>query len=104
MVPPTCPTPGRAPYGAQGGTWDHAHLLGTTALDAYRGYTGQSRSRHPTHTWNTIPLAELDVGGQPVDRGDPAAQVAAALTRAPDVTFAAIDDPWVVHERLSGEI
>ena len=42
--------------GAQGGTWDHAHLLGTAALDAYRGYTGQSRSIHPTHTWNTATL------------------------------------------------
>jgi ATP-dependent exoDNAse (exonuclease V) alpha subunit len=90
--------------GAQGGTWDHAHLLGTPALDAYRGYTGQSRARHPTHTWNTVPLAELDVGGRPVDCGEPASQVAAALTRAPDVTFAADDDPWVVHDRLTGEI
>ena len=41
--------------GAQGGTWEACHLLGSAALDAYRGYTGQSRSRQPTHTWNTKP-------------------------------------------------
>jgi hypothetical protein len=34
--------------GAQGGTWEACHLLGSSALDAYRGYTGQSRSRRPT--------------------------------------------------------
>ena len=42
--------------GAQGGTWEACHLLGNAALDAYRGYTGQSRSRRPTHTWNTTKL------------------------------------------------
>ena len=54
--------------GAQGGTWDHAHLLGSAALDAYRGYTGQSRSRHPTHTWNTTPVDDGDHGGRLADR------------------------------------
>jgi len=39
--------------GAQGGTWECAHLLGTSDLDAFRGYAGQSRSCQPTHTWNT---------------------------------------------------
>ena len=43
--------------GAQGGTWEACHLLGSAALDAYRGYTGQSRSRQPTHTWNTARVA-----------------------------------------------
>ena len=33
--------------GAQGGTWEACHLLGSAALDAYRGYTGQSRSPSP---------------------------------------------------------
>jgi hypothetical protein len=42
--------------GAQGGTWEACHLLGSPALDAYRGYTGQSRSRQPTHTWNTAAI------------------------------------------------
>ena len=49
--------------GAQGGTWEACHLLGSAALDAYRGYTGQSRSRQPTHTWNTTPVAVVDHGG-----------------------------------------
>jgi hypothetical protein len=34
--------------GAQGGTWEACHLLGSAALDAYRGYTGQSRARATT--------------------------------------------------------
>ena len=51
--------------GAQGGTWEACHLLGSAALDAYRGYTGQSRSRQPTHTWNTTQLAAVDHGGDP---------------------------------------
>src|SRR3954451_22956258 len=105
MVPPTCPTPGHEPSTAPRvvpGT--NAHLLGTPALDAYRGYTGQSRSRAPTHTWNTLPLVELDVGGQPHDRGEPADQVAAALARTPDVTFAAADDPWHLDAQLRTEI
>ena len=49
--------------GAQGGTWEACHLLGSAALDAYRGYTGQSRSRQPTHTWNTARVAVVDHGG-----------------------------------------
>jgi conjugative relaxase-like TrwC/TraI family protein len=89
--------------GAQGGTWDHVHLLGTPALDAYRGYTGQSRSRHPTHTWNTTPVAAVDIGGRPADRRDPAEQVAAALARLPDTAMAAVDDPWPLHRHL-GEV
>ena len=79
--------------GAQGGTWDHAHLLGSAALDAYRGYTGQSRSRHPTHTWNTTTLDRRS--RRPARRrADPDQQVAAALARLPDTTMAAVDDPW----------
>ena len=39
------------------------HLLGSASLDALVGYTGQSRARAPTHTWNTRPLGVVDAGG-----------------------------------------
>ena len=58
--------------GAQGGTWQACHLLGSGSLDAYRGYTGQSRSRQPTHTWNTRQLVTVDHGGILADQRDPA--------------------------------
>jgi hypothetical protein len=86
--------------GAQGGTWDHAHLLGTAALDAYRGYTAQSRSRQPTHTWNTASVPTVDFGGRLAHQPDPDGQVAAALARIPDTTMAAIDDPWIIDRQL----
>ncbi len=86
--------------GAQGGTWDHAHLLGTAALDAYRGYTAQSRSRHPTHTWNTATIPTVDFGGRLAHHPDPDEQVVAALARIPDTTMAAVDDPWIVDRQL----
>jgi conjugative relaxase-like TrwC/TraI family protein len=86
--------------GAQGGTWDHAHLLGSAALDAYRGYTGQSRSRHPTHTWNTIVVDDGDHGGRLADQRSPLQHVAAALARVPDTNMAAPDDPWRTDRRL----
>jgi hypothetical protein len=90
--------------GAQGGTWDHAHLLGSAALDAYRGYTGQSRSRHPTHTWNTTPVDDGDHGGRLADRRSAQQQVVAALARVPDTTMAAGDDPWPIDRRLRAVI
>ncbi len=90
--------------GAQGGTWDHAHLLGSPALDAYRAYTGQSRSRHPTHTWNTTMVDDGDHGGRLADRRSAQQQVEAALTRVPDTTMAAVDDPWPTHRRLQAVI
>ena len=63
-APRTCPHAwARTVDGAQGGTWEACHLLGSSALDAYRGYTGQSRSRQPTHTWNTAKVAVVDHGG-----------------------------------------
>jgi conjugative relaxase-like TrwC/TraI family protein len=86
--------------GAQGGTWDHAHLLGTAALDACRGYTGQSRSRHPTHTWNTTPVDDADRGGRLADQRTVSEQVAAALARIPNTTLAAADDPWPLDRQL----
>ena len=64
--------------GAQGGTWEACHLLGSSALDAYRGYTGQSRSRQPTHTWNTARVTVIDHGGSLADPREAAEQVAAA--------------------------
>ncbi len=86
--------------GAQGGTWDACHLLGSSALDAYRGYTGQSRSRQPTHTWNTAKVAAVDHGGLLADQRGPAEQVAAPLAREPDPRLAARSDPWAFDKQL----
>jgi hypothetical protein len=86
--------------GAQGGTWEACYLLGSSALDAYRGYTGQSRSRRPTHTWNTARVAVVDHGGILADQRDGAEQVADALSRQPDPSMAARSDPWVVDRGL----
>jgi hypothetical protein len=86
--------------GAQGGTFDACHLLGSSALDAYRGYTGQSRSRQPTHTWNTTRVAVVDHGGILADRRDGAEQTADALARQPDLSLAARSDPWIIDHKL----
>jgi conjugative relaxase-like TrwC/TraI family protein len=90
--------------GAQGGTWQACHLLGSSALDAYRGYTGQSRSHQPTHTWNTKQLVTVDHGGILADQRDPAEVVAQALARQPDPTLAARSDPWTVDRQLRDQI
>ncbi|HVA73753.1 MAG TPA: MobF family relaxase [Acidimicrobiales bacterium] len=90
--------------GAQGGTWEACHLLGSPALDAYRGYTGQTRSRQPTHTWNTKPLITIDYGGILADQRDPAEVVAEALARQPDPTLAARSDPWTLDRQLRDQI
>jgi conjugative relaxase-like TrwC/TraI family protein len=90
--------------GAQGGTWETCHLLGSAAMDAYRGYTGQSRSRQPTHTWNTKPLVAVDHGGILADQRDAAEVVAQALARQPDPTLAARSDPWTVDRQLREHI
>ncbi|MDA8044806.1 MAG: AAA family ATPase [Actinomycetota bacterium] len=86
--------------GAQGGTWEACHLLGSAALDAYRGYTGQSRSRQPTHTWNTTLVGVVDHGGILADGRDGAEQVADALSRHPDPSLAARSDPWTLDRKL----
>jgi conjugative relaxase-like TrwC/TraI family protein len=86
--------------GAQGGTWETCHLLGNAALDAYRGYTGQSRSRQPTHTWNTTRVAVVDHGGILADQRDGTEQVANALARQPDPSLAARSDPWTLDREL----
>ncbi|MBW3575718.1 MAG: relaxase domain-containing protein [Actinobacteria bacterium] len=89
--------------GAQGGTWEAVHLLAGASLDALVGYTGQSRGRAPTHTWNTRPLAVVDHGGVVADDRSAAEMVLAGLSREPVTTFAAHDDPWVLDARLSAE-
>ena len=93
---------GRTVDGAQGGTWERVHLLGTAALDRYTGYVGQSRGRLATHTWNVTRLAEVDHGGMIVTR-DPAEEVLAAMEREPTVHFATHDDPHQLDGVLAAE-
>jgi hypothetical protein len=90
--------------GVQGGTWTEAHLLGTAALDRYRGYVGQSRATLATHTWHTRALDPGDHGGRLARSADsPAQEVQAAMERQPAKTFAAFDDPYRLAERLERE-
>ena len=88
--------------GAQGGTWQHVHLLGTPALDHYTGYVGQSRGRQPTHTWNTRPEPDHPTRLL-ADQRTPSQVVADALRRAEPKTFAATDDPWTLDRHLRDE-
>jgi len=90
--------------GCQGGTWAQVHLLGNGALDNFSAYVGQSRSQHPTHTWNVTPVIGTDFGGAMADRRSPDEVVLAAMGRVPLKTFAFADDPWVPDRRLSAEI
>ncbi len=90
--------------GAQGGTWDHVHLLGTAALDNFTGYVGQSRARVETHTWNVRHLPAGDWGGRLADDRTGAQQVLDAERRAPLKTFAAHDDPNTLDRQLTAEI
>ncbi len=90
--------------GAQGGTWDHVHLLGTAALDNFTGYVGQSRARVGTHTWNVRRLPAGDWGGLLADDRTGAEQTADAMRRAPLKTFAAQSDPYDLDRRLNAEI
>ena len=90
--------------GAQGGTWEAAHLLGTPALDAFRGYVGQSRSRQPTHTWNTTLVIDLDHGGRVADSRTPDEHVLVALARTPGPRLAAVTDPHPTDRRLRIQI
>ncbi|MGH8973906.1 MAG: AAA family ATPase, partial [Acidimicrobiia bacterium] len=87
--------------GIQGATWPQVHLLGTAALERFTGYTGQSRSRQPTHTWNVIRLPEIDFGGVLADQRTPARQVLDALLRTPDTGFATHDDPARIRRLLA---
>ncbi|MCA1832879.1 MAG: relaxase domain-containing protein [Actinobacteria bacterium] len=79
--------------GIQGGTWEQVHLLGTAALERFTGYTGQSRSRHATHTWNVTRLPDIDHGGVLADQRTPTREVLDALRRQPDSGFAIHDAP-----------
>jgi conjugative relaxase-like TrwC/TraI family protein len=89
--------------GAQGGTWHQVHLLGTTALDRYTGYVGQSRGRAATHTWNVRPLVAVDHGGRLADDRTAADTVLSALQRQPDGGFAARHDPYAPDRELRAE-
>ncbi|MGH9116780.1 MAG: MobF family relaxase [Acidimicrobiales bacterium] len=89
--------------GAQGGTWGQVHLLGTAALSRFTGYVGQSRGRHPTHTWNTRP--ETDHPARLLaDQRTPTEVVLDAMGRAEPKTLAADDDPWTIDRRLRAEL
>jgi conjugative relaxase-like TrwC/TraI family protein len=88
--------------GIQGGTWTQVHLLGTAALERFTGYTGQSRSRYATHTWNVTRLPDIDHGGVLADQHTPEQEVLDALRRRPDTGFAIHDAPSRI-ERLRAE-
>lgn len=57
--------------GSQGGTWAQVHALGSAALDNFKGYVAQSRSKFPTHTWNVSRVIDVDYGGILADRRAP---------------------------------
>jgi hypothetical protein len=88
--------------GAQGGTWDQVHLLGSPALDRLTGYVGQSRGRQPTHTWNVRPLHD-EHAGIVVEPPTATEHVGRAMNRDPVKTFAAYDDPHVLDHQLQAE-
>jgi conjugative relaxase-like TrwC/TraI family protein len=87
--------------GIQGATWPQVHLLGTAALERFTGYTGQSRSRHATHTWNVTRLPDIDHGGVLADQRSPDKEVLDALRRLPDSGFAFHDTPDRLAELLA---
>ena len=96
------PVPLVGPDGRRGSGRDLGSMpfAGQRRLDAYRGYTGQSRSRRPTHTWNITKIAVVDHGGTLADRRDAGEQVADALARQPDPSLAARSDPWTLDRQL----
>jgi hypothetical protein len=79
--------------GIQGATWTQVHLLGTAALERFTGYTGQSRSRYATHTWNVTRLSDIDHGGVLADQRTADREVLDALRRVPETGFAVHDTP-----------
>jgi conjugative relaxase-like TrwC/TraI family protein len=87
--------------GIQGGTWTQVHLLGSHALERFRGYVGQSRSRLATHTWNVNRLPDVDFGGVLADQRSPEREVLDALLRVPDTGFATHDDPGRIRRLLA---
>lgn len=90
--------------GSQGGTWAQVHVLGSAALDNFKGYVAQSRSKFPTHTWNVSRVIDVDYGGILADRHTPEEEVLHALERAELKTFAAGADPTVAERRLVSEL
>ncbi len=89
--------------GAQGGTWEKVHVLGSTALDLTHGYVAQSRSREPAETWNTRPVIDDDHGGVLADRRTASEVVLGALRREQPVGFAVHDDPAAFERSLAAE-
>jgi hypothetical protein len=77
------------------------HLLGTAALQHFTGYTGQSRSRHATHTWNVARLPEVDHDGVVADDRTPGQEVLDALRRRPDTGFAIHEAPTRLERLLA---
>jgi len=73
-------------------------------LDQYRGNVGQSRSRQPTHTWNTTPVRTADHGGEIVDDRTPDEAVAVALARTPERSMAAVSDPHLLDRDIRTQI
>ena len=90
--------------GSQGGTWAQVHVLGSAALDNFKGYVAQSRSKYPTHTWNVSHIIDVDYGGILADRRTPEEEVLQALERAEMKTFAAGADPSITERRLQAEL
>jgi conjugative relaxase-like TrwC/TraI family protein len=90
--------------GSQGGTWAQVHLLGSAALDNFKGYVAQSRSKFPTHTWNVSRVIDVDYGGILAHRRTPEEEVLQALERAELKTFAAGADPSRTERRLQAEL
>jgi conjugative relaxase-like TrwC/TraI family protein len=90
--------------GSQGGTWVQVHVLGSAALDNFKGYVAQSRSKLPTHTWNVSRVVDVDYGGILADRRPPEEEVLRALERAEPKTFAAGADPSLTDRRLQAEL
>jgi conjugative relaxase-like TrwC/TraI family protein len=88
--------------GAQGGTWTQAHLLGTPALDRLTGYVGLSRSRQPTHTWNTRPDVDHPLSLL-ADGRTPTEMVTDAMKRFEPKTLAATEDPWHIDRQLRAQ-
>jgi hypothetical protein len=87
--------------GVQGGTWPQVHLLGSAALERFTGYTGQSRGRHATHTWNVTRLPDIDYGGVLADQRTPEKEVLDAMRRRPETGFAIHDAPSHVEQLLT---
>lgn len=79
-------------------------MQGSAALDNFKGYVAQSRSKLPTHTWNVSRVVDVDYGGILADRRPPEEEVLRALERAELKTFAAGADPSITERRLQADL